>query len=453
MRRLIGIVGMLFFLATVSAGAQSVPSSTWPMYQFRPDHAAVFTDPDLHVSWKVKVGKANGAFSIVGTTLYVESFDFKLYAIDVKTGSVLWVKPLPSIAMNAPLVEDGRVIVGTGVAGIVKDAPDVVAGEPLGDDVLAFDAATGKELWSYHTAGENMPTGVFSTINGKDAFIFSNGDGHAYALSIADGSLIWKQAIPGVSSMSSLALSGGIVYGSSTLFSPRLSKAAAATGDVGWWHRMTWVWALDPSSGHLIWTNSYGHSDSSPTVGNGTVLSELHVPIDGTLATYRNIVYASDATNGALRWSYASQAGPLPIGISGEQSIAGLYAGDEFFESLPIAREFDAFDARTGRVRWVMTTIGSVKMSAIAKDGNLYFGDTEGTLYVVRQNSGQLIARVRFPGSFTPSPPIAIGGTLFVSNGNWIYALRIEDIERGTLEFAADSDKDSGKQDDMVMSH
>ena len=48
--------------------------------------------------------KINGSFSVVGKTLYVESFDKHLYAIDYTTGKIRWSAPLSDIAMNSPIV-------------------------------------------------------------------------------------------------------------------------------------------------------------------------------------------------------------------------------------------------------------------------------------------------------------------------------------------------------------
>jgi outer membrane protein assembly factor BamB len=112
-------------------------------------------------------------------------------------------------------------------------------------------------------------------------------------------------------------------------------------------------------------------------------------------------------------------------------AVGGVYADGQFFEASPASHEFADFDARTGKMLWSLQTSKSVKMSAIVHDGLVYFGDVGNTLYVVKEKSGQVLQRVAFPGTFGISPPILVGDTVFVVNGNSVYASRARDLLRG----------------------
>src|SRR5579875_1344798 len=59
----------------------------WPMYQRYPTHNAVFDEPSaLKVRWTAVTGaKINGGLAVSDGTIYVASFDKKLYAIDERT--------------------------------------------------------------------------------------------------------------------------------------------------------------------------------------------------------------------------------------------------------------------------------------------------------------------------------------------------------------------------------
>ncbi|HTX59079.1 MAG TPA: PQQ-binding-like beta-propeller repeat protein, partial [Verrucomicrobiae bacterium] len=116
-----------------------------------------------------------------------------------------------------------------------------------------------------------------------------------------------------------------------------------------------------------------------------------------------------------------------------ELSIAGLYSEGVFYDSLLYSNRFAAFDAASGRVLWRTPTTGRVKMSAVLKDGLVYFGDTAGYFYVVRATDGAILAKTKFPEIFTTSPPVIVGDRLFVANSSTLYALRLEDLRRGVI--------------------
>lgn len=91
---------------------------------------------------------------------FMGTLDAKLVALDAKIGKELWVSDIadPELGYSetmAPTVVDGKVLIGTnggeyGVRGFVK----------------AFDAETGKLLWTFDTVPEQGHEGVWAT---KDA--------------------------------------------------------------------------------------------------------------------------------------------------------------------------------------------------------------------------------------------------------------------------------------------
>src|ERR1700726_3592385 len=107
------IAAALTSLRVAPATAQTLPTSVWPMYQYTADHEAMFRSPVWDAHWAHRLGgRGNGGVSIVGTTLYVESFDKRLTALDAQTGRKLWEAELPNIAMNTPVIADGSIFVG-----------------------------------------------------------------------------------------------------------------------------------------------------------------------------------------------------------------------------------------------------------------------------------------------------------------------------------------------------
>jgi PQQ-dependent dehydrogenase (methanol/ethanol family) len=102
-------------------------------------------------------GPNNRGVAALDDRLFMGTLDAKLVALDAKTGNKLWETQIedPEHGYSetmAPVAVDGKVLIGTnggeyGVRGFVK----------------AFDAETGKELWTFHTIPENGHEGVWAT--------------------------------------------------------------------------------------------------------------------------------------------------------------------------------------------------------------------------------------------------------------------------------------------------
>ncbi len=101
-------------------------------------------------------GPNNRGVAIMGDRLYMGTLDAKLVALEAKTGKVLWETQIadPELGYSetmAPVAVNGKILIGTnggeyGVRGFVK----------------AFDAQTGKELWSFATIPETGHEGVWA---------------------------------------------------------------------------------------------------------------------------------------------------------------------------------------------------------------------------------------------------------------------------------------------------
>ena len=105
-------------------------------------------------------GPNNRGVAISGDKLYMGTLDAKLVALDAKSGKKLWETEIADPEKGysetmAPVVVDGKVLIGTnggeyGIRGFVK----------------AFDAESGKEMWTFHTIPEQGHEGVWAE---KDA--------------------------------------------------------------------------------------------------------------------------------------------------------------------------------------------------------------------------------------------------------------------------------------------
>ncbi len=404
------LVTMLFAAQTAWVAALPAPL-LWPMYQYQANHEAVFNGPSNGVNWHRRLGgQINGGLAIAGNMLYVESFDKNVYALDTRTGAVRWSSKLENIAMTAPLVADGLVVVGTGSNDPMVETPiKTIWGRPQGDVVEALSARTGAVIWQQRTVGENMPSPALVRINGVDAIVFVNGDNHLRALRLSDGQPIWTLPTRGIGTMSSAAAVGNIVYVLSGVPSP------------GSWHDE--LYAVDVQHARYIWRAPIGNVDCSPTVDNRTVFVQVS-GYDAKRPEYSatfNDVAGVDARTGYMRWSWRSGFGYFTPTASHEQAIAGLAINGVLYQAIPATSEFAAFDP-AGHLRWKIHTDAPVKMSAVLAGGKLYFGDTGSTLYVVDAATGKIVGGRVYPSYFTVSPPVIVGGTLYIANNDTVLA-------------------------------
>lgn len=398
--------------ASSSALRQPVAPESWPMYQRYPTHNAVFEQPGLRLHWMTPLGaKINGGLAVTGATVYVVSFDKKLYALDRQTGAIRWTAQADNVLMSTPVVQDGVVVVGSGKDGFLKpdDYTNQMWGRPQGDDVLGYATGDGHLLWKLHTVGQNMPSAAIE----RGAAIFSNGDLHARAVDLRSGKVRWSVDLPGVTTMASMNVADGLAFISSCHNAPYVCETRA----------------IDVSDGHTVWTNPYGGSDCAPTVDDGMVFINSSNDADPRFHTGGQItVVAIDERTGKTRWTYAAPPGPYTYIASAERQIAGVSNRGVLYQPIGNANRVVALDERTGNPLWTVQTSGNVKMSPVVKDDVVYFGDTSGVFYRVDRKTGRVIHTTSYLQPFSTSPPVIVGDTIFIVNGVAVLAVPLDEV-------------------------
>src|SRR2546428_975889 len=138
-------------------------------------------------------------------------FHDPFYALDVRTGKILWSTFTPNWHTRAPIVVNGVIYLGVGnswaASGPPVDWDTVVRGTgPSG--VYAYSATTGQLPWTFPTPGAVHNTPLYD--NGLVYAV--TGDRMFYAINATTGTLAWKLAIPSYDSVSSPILAGNRVY-------------------------------------------------------------------------------------------------------------------------------------------------------------------------------------------------------------------------------------------------
>jgi outer membrane protein assembly factor BamB len=435
-------IGALFAAGCSNHAPQAPVSANWPMYQRTADHNTVLPQSTIAEGWAFNAGgQINGGLSVAGDVLFVDTLAGDLFALDGTHRRVLWHTHVAHAIMTAPLLWHGMVFIGSGSAGLTRKAAALwgsrrtIMGVDGGDAIYAYESRTGALRWTYHTDGEDMPTPAIA----GNALIFANGDFHAYALDVRTGRLLWKRDLRGLATMASTAIGQG--------------RAFVSVCDYRFPYRCE-TDALDPGSGKLLWRAPFGNADASPAYAQGSLFVSGLDYAKGArswpfLQQAYAVIAALDAATGRPRWVYRDPVPSLPTNTgSAERCVAGTYADGTYFQALPGRSVLIAFDARSGRIRWMTRTLGPVKMSPVSDGKYVYAGDNAGLLYALRASSGA-IDRVRaFRQPFSSAPPVLSGPTILFAAGNTVFSLRKSRIYRGPLPFPGSPPGD-GKDSDV----
>ncbi|QZH75228.1 MAG: PQQ-binding-like beta-propeller repeat protein [Erythrobacter sp.] len=225
---------------------------------------------------------------------------------------IAWAQALPPGAtMAEPLVRDGVMYV-----------------HAYGEEVFAFDAATGRQLWRYR---RQMPEGTL--MQGKktislwdDMVIMATSDLHMVALDARTGRPVWDVAIP-LEGREGFRSNGG------PLVADGVAMIGLATqGDEG-----SIIAAFDAASGAHLWSfNTVAHADElGGNTWNGLPDNERRGGSVWTSGSY-------DPVTGLALWGVAQtyDTGPVRDALPGENND-GLFTNSTL-----------AFRPRTGELAW-----------------------------------------------------------------------------------------------------
>ena len=352
--------------------------------------------------------------SVVKGILYVGDDNGYTYALNAVTGKLIWAHYGWNMNMSNPLVDGDRVFVSTGNAYFnYEKTMQYVKGKrtvrgPGLNSIFALDRTTGKEIWTYHTPGEVMPTPV--EVGG---FLYvGTGDGNVYKLSAADGKLAWKTDIESFVSMSSPVAGDGNIFVGGTY--------------------PNYFYALDQSTGKIAWKITVpglvatGISDCTPAYSSGIVVQEATVNSGDSSNPVANVVLAMDAKTGSILWQKRMENGLVPPAM---KTATPMIDGGVVYEGSPVSGDYYAFDLKTGKQLWSVHLGSQVRSGAAVVNGVAYVPYHSGDIAAIRASDGKLLGKKHVGGSFGPSSPVIVGGTLYVSNVfGWVNAMPLSEI-------------------------
>jgi len=307
--------------------------------------------------------RGGGRVYAVGTVRDDDQTTATLYALDADSGSVEWVKTAERFE-SVPTFVDGTVYV-------VRDRA-----------LVAYDAATGEEQWTFDEPegirAANMTSSLVYT--DKAVFVGEGGSGDVYAIDRSDGSELWSR-VPGEFTGVPVATDGNRVYvwvegggGMAALDAEEGTVQWTFTlGGQSYWypgrlHNGTmYVWgealyAIDATNGREQWRfepDDLTQEESAgfrPQVANGTVYAPTRF---GT-------IYALDPSDGSEQWSFETENRMAPLW--------GEVAGNTVYS--PAGGHLYALDAADGDRQWRFTAGGPDESNETTGTPQYDSGDT-----------------------------------------------------------------------------
>lgn len=345
-----------------------------------------------------------------------------------------------------------RVPGGVGMSGLAVSRGRVLTTIQAGgkENVVALDAATGKEFWrtpigpAYENSMGNG-TRATPTIAGERVFIYT-GDGVLVALNFADGAPLWTEKL--VEKLQARQADYGmacspLVVGSNVIVLVGVQGASivacdAATGKQTWAsgddpvgysspallnvggkqqlvaYTGNSVLGLAPDTGAVLWRHGY-YTDfycntASPVAVDGNVYVSSGENHGGVML---KLTPAGETFDAAVVW--ASNGVKSTLRTEWQTAIAKdghLYGFDNVGAAGPVTH-LTCIDAATGQPTWQQTRFG--KGNAILADGKLWISTLNGELIVVRATpkAYEELARADI-GILTRQAPALSDGLLYV---------------------------------------
>ncbi len=354
---------------------------------------------DLRRAWKISIGQGSGSESkllsrpvVAGDRIVTMDAEAGVSAFRVSDGRLLWRREL------TPEDEDEGVI-GGGVS-IDNDVAYAATGYGF---VHALSLEDGTEIWRRRVG--TPIRGAPTVIDGR-IFVITY-DNQLHALSSGDGTTLWNHSgIPedaGLIGAPSAAVGGGLVvvpYSSGELFALRVEN-----GRVVWGDQLI-------RARRLAALSSLNEIRGSPVIDRGMVLA---ISFSGRIA-------AIELRSGQRLW---------------DRDITGMetpWVAGDFIFLVTAQAEVVCLSRKDGRIRWVAQLARyedeEEKLDRIHWSGPVLASDrlvlvsSEGYAVAISPYSGRMLGRIELPDGALIPPIVADGSIYVLSDNGDLIALR-----------------------------
>lgn len=393
--QLAGVLGTCALLASgfgsgALAASTSAGPSQWLYQDMGPTHDAVYHASAPGVSWSRQVpGGVIGGLSVIGNTVYGGSLNGTVFALNEKTGAVIWEKHLENQAFNPPNYVDGRLLYGTGNdVFVTRTNADWIRGTPP-NALYALNPKTGQVIWKVPTIGNNKNAPIY-----YEGLLY-DGTGHhgLRAINPITGKVVWRVNDGGLDNMSSAIPYHGLII---------LNTAGPGPGGLR---------AFSARTGRLVWTMLGTNSDNAPTLGGGVILTANAIRLQQNGQTVLEDQYIGVSPQGKKLWSYTTTPGPVPPAY---ETPAATYHDGVFYEGSTVRKNLYAFNAQNGALLWKTPLQGYDYSNPTVVNGYIFATTTNGYVDTLSAATGQLLYAHHVNALLGSGEPILVDGTLFV---------------------------------------
>lgn len=353
----------------------------------------------IGVAWRVSLGagasrdgRVTGTPVVADGRVYGLDAGTRLSAFDAASGARIW-----SIDVEQ---QGSRSSAGGGGIAVAGSMLVVTSGQA---QVLGIEAATGREVWRTTLTA---PLRSGPAVAGNRAFAISV-DNQVHAIDVQTGAKAWSQA--------AITESAGLFGASSPAVEGNIVIATFSSGE---------IYAMRVDNGRVVWSEGLGGSLRADAISSLSDVRGLPVVDRGLVyaVSHSGRMAAIDLRSGARIW---------------EQNVGSFntpwLAGDFLFVT-SLDAEVVAVHRRDGRVRWVSAleqfTDPQRKRGRIVWTGPTLVGNrlvvfnSIGQAVTLSPQSGEVMERLRLPGSVTLPPAVANRTLYVVTDGGDLVALR-----------------------------
>jgi polyvinyl alcohol dehydrogenase (cytochrome) len=435
----------------------------------------------LAVKWTLTTGgDVSATPTVAGNAVYVPDWAGNLYAIERKTGKVIWSVPVPqldgvkgALTRVSPAVHGGDVIIG-----------DLQSDFALhnGADLIAVDRQTGKAHWITQVDSQPMAIITGSPVVAGDVVyvgISSNEEilaipnsyacctfrGSVVAVDANTGKILWKTYTvpdnggqPGAYSGNpvwqppAIDLERGLLYvGTGNNYSVPASVtacvAANPTADCTAANDyFDAAVALDLKDGHIRWAKKVGTYDAwtvacfiSPPGTNCPAPPGPDYDLSGSGPNLLNnlvvfgqksgFLWAFNPDDGTLQWSTAVGPGGIFGGIEwgtatdGKSIYVAISNSSHVKTTLMNGQTvtggtWNALDAATGKILWQTADPDGASDYGAASEANgvVYGGSLSGKMFALDAHTGTILWQFTTAGSVIDGPSI-VNGVVYWGSG------------------------------------
>jgi outer membrane protein assembly factor BamB len=381
--------------ATTVTLPAAVPATDWPQASQSPAKVPphLTAGGELRIDWRSDAGEGSDKRKRLVAPpvardgrIYTIDANQRVSAFETSGGKRIWSRELPAL-----FKKDKSAIGG----GLAISGDKLIVGSGFGY-IAALSLADGSEVWR---RAADSPVSGAPAVAGSRVFVTSTNN-ELYALDAATGEVVWTDQ--GISE------SARILAAPSPAVSDELLVAPYSSGE---------LIAYIPANGRRLWT------DTLTTIGRFTPLSAIN-DIAGRPSIQDGVVYAAshsgvlaaiDARSGTRLWNilFGSRLGPVVageyifiVGTGGQVACISRVDGSVIWvRNLP---EFRNEAKKQKRIVWTGPLLASDR---------LIVGSSQGDLLALSPQTGETQKELRI-GSPIYIEPIAADGRIFVLADN-----------------------------------